>query len=337
VKKLRKILWPFSVPYDGVTRLRNYFFNTKIFDSQEYDFPVIGIGNLSVGGTGKSPMTEYVLNLLKDTHKLATLSRGYGRVTKGYYDVTPDSLASEVGDEPLQFARKFKAVQVAVCESRVEGVLNLRSKSIKPEVIVLDDVFQHRKVKPGLLIMLTAYNDLFYKDLILPAGNLRESRAGADRADIIVVTKCPEELSLDQQQQIKHRIKAYSEAPVFFAAIAYDSLRRESGVVSFNTLLEKEVAVVTGIAKPKPFLDYLNQKEVKYTHIEFGDHHNFTDAELADLDQQNIIITTEKDYVRLRGKLKKAALYYIPISFKLLYEQADFDEKIKDFVKSKEV
>ena len=336
MKQLRKILWPFSVPYDGVTRLRNYFFDTNIFDSQEYDFPLIGIGNLSVGGTGKSPMTEYVLKLLKDTHKLATLSRGYGRSTKGYYDVKPDSLASEVGDEPLQFARKFKDVQVAVCESRVEGVSILRKKNIQPEVVVLDDVFQHRKVSPGLLIMLTAYNDLFYKDLILPAGNLRESRGGAERADIIVVTKCPENLSVDQQKQIEQKIKTYSDAPVFFAAIAYGSLQGESGAVTFNSLIKEEVAVVTGIAKPKPFLDYLNQKGVRYKHFEFGDHHNFADAELADLDRQKIIITTEKDYVRLRGKLEKAALYYIPISFKLLNKQTDFDNRIKGFVKSKE-
>ena len=334
MKKLRKILWPFSVPYDGVTRLRNYFFDTTVFDSQEYDFPVIGIGNLSVGGTGKSPMTEYVLNLLNDSHQLATLSRGYGRSTKGFYEVTPDSPAAEVGDEPLQFARKFEDVHVAVCENRVEGIAKLRDKRPRPEVVVLDDVFQHRNVNPGLLILLTAYSDLFYDDLILPAGNLRESRVGAARADLIVVTKCPVDLSLEEQMHIEMRIKKYSQAPVYFAAIAYGSLRGASGLVRFDHLIQEKPTVVTGIAKPQPFLEYLSQKGLMFNHLEYGDHHNFTDAELAYFDQQKTIITTEKDYMRLHGNLKKAALYYIPISFKLLKNQTGFDNQIKDFVKS---
>ena len=201
MRTLRKILWPFAVPYDGVTRVRNYLFDKQIFESRSYDFPVIGIGNLSVGGTGKTPMTEYVLNLLRNKHTLATLSRGYGRTTSGYRDVTSDSKAVEVGDEPLQFAMKFPEVHVAVCERRVAGIDKLRLKKPEPEVVILDDVFQHRKVKPGFLIMLTAFNDLFYEDLVLPAGNLRESRSGAERAHAIIVTKCPADLSLEAQKE----------------------------------------------------------------------------------------------------------------------------------------
>jgi len=334
VRTLRKILWPIAVPYDGVTRVRNYLFDKQIFESRSYDFPVVGIGNLSVGGTGKTPMTEYVLNLLRNKFTLATLSRGYGRTTSGYRDVTSDSKAVEVGDEPLQFAMKFPKVHVAVCERRLAGIEQLRLKKPKPEVIILDDVFQHRKVKPGFLIMLTAFNDLFYEDLVLPAGNLRESRAGAERAHAIIVTKCPADLSLETQKSIAEKIGAYAEAKVFFSTIAYGELHDGKQKIDWSQLTDQKISVVTGIAKPEPFLAYLTAKGLHYDHIAYGDHHNFSERELAALDKKECIITTEKDYMRLKGKLKKAHLYYLPIAFQFLKDAEVFNESILEFVES---
>ncbi|MEH6408189.1 MAG: tetraacyldisaccharide 4'-kinase, partial [Leeuwenhoekiella sp.] len=181
MKHLRKLLFPFSIIYYIVTLARNYFFDRGWLKSKSYDFPVIGIGNLSTGGTGKSPMTEYILRLLKDRYLMATLSRGYGRKTTGFRAVDSKDNADQVGDEPLQFAKKFPDVQIAVNEDRQEGITLLQKKASKPDIIVLDDVFQHRKVTPGFLILLTTYESPFYNDFLLPAGNLRESRKGVNR------------------------------------------------------------------------------------------------------------------------------------------------------------
>ncbi len=337
VKNARKILWPFAIPYDGVTRLRNYLFDQSFFDSYSYDFPVIGIGNLSTGGTGKSPMTEYVVSLLKDTYCTATLSRGYGRDTKGYLEVTPDLQASDTGDEPLQFARKFRDVRVAVCEDRVVGISKLRDSLPQPELIVLDDVYQHRKVKPGLLILLTAFDDLFYNDFVLPAGNLRESRQGADRADCVVVTKCPQNLSIEKQQEIQKKISIYTDATVYFATINYGKPQSKTGVVRWDVFNKKQITVVTGIAKPKPFLKYLDKEYLSYTHLQFADHHNFSDDELKKLDEYPVILTTEKDFVRLNGKLNKAALFYIPITFNFHRNTEEFNRLILNFAQSNSV
>ncbi|MAW96615.1 MULTISPECIES: tetraacyldisaccharide 4'-kinase [unclassified Leeuwenhoekiella] len=331
MKKLRLILWPFAVVYDGITRVRNLCFEKGIFQEQTYDFPVIGVGNLSVGGTGKTPVIEYLVRLLQDHYKIATLSRGYGRKTKGYLDVAPENSAAEVGDEPLQFARKFNRIQVAVCEKRRLGIERLRQKKRAPEVVLLDDVYQHRYVKPGFLIMLTAYTDLFYTDFVLPAGNLRESNSGAARADLVVVTKCPLDLPESDRIKIKERISRYSEAPVYFSSIAYGLPTDATGEVEWQLLKDQKINVVTGIAKPKPFLDYLDQMGLNYEHLEFDDHHTFSSTELELLDGKNKILTTEKDYVRLQGKLKQTQLFYLPIAVQFLSGAADFDKKILKF------
>ena len=333
MKDLRKILWPFSVPYDGVTRVRNYLFEKGIFEQRSYDFPVIGIGNLSVGGTGKTPMTEYVLHLLKEEYRLATLSRGYGRSTKGFLPVTPEAHAGEVGDEPLQFATKFEEVAVAVCEDRQTGIAKLMQQTPKPEIVVLDDVFQHRKVQPGYLIMLTAYTDLFYKDLVLPAGNLREARQGASRAHCIVVTKCPSSLDEREMQAIQTKIGTYSNAPVYFSSIGYGEIQGNPAFTDCSTLRNKKITVVTGIAKPEPFFDFLKGKNLNFQALRFKDHHNFTTKELHALDQHEVILTTEKDYMRLNGKLHKATLLYVPIEMQFLKETERFNNDLLNFVK----
>ena len=191
MKVLRFILFPFAILYDFVTRIRNFFFNTGIFHQTSFKTPVIVVGNLSVGGTGKTPQIEYLIRLLKNNFKTAVLSRGYKRETKGFVLLNENHVAIDVGDEPLQYFQKFKNIDVAVCANRVKGITNL-IKSNTPEVILLDDAFQHRKVKGSFYILLTKFDDLFMDDFLLPMGRLRESREGAKRADVILVTKCPE-------------------------------------------------------------------------------------------------------------------------------------------------
>lgn len=334
MKKFRLLLFPFAGLYYLVTFIRNKCYDKGILSSKLYDIPVLCIGNLSTGGTGKSPMTEYVVRLLKDDYSLATLSRGYGRKTKGYIDVTQDALATQVGDEPLQFAQKFKEIQVAVCESRQQGIDTLLSKSVSPEVIILDDAYQHLKVKAGFYILLTSYNDLYCNDFLLPAGNLREPRHGSHRANAVVVTKCPEDLSIDNQQKIAQQLKLVKNQSLYFTKIVYDKmLHSKDRMVSIDALQEKKITVVTGIAKPAPFLTYLKDQDVIFEHKSYPDHHNFTDREVIELNALDCIITTEKDYVRLQLLITNAELYYIPIRIDFISNKNKFDLAVTQFVK----
>ena len=333
MKKLRLLLFPFAGLYYLVTYVRNKFFDNGILSFKTYETPVICIGNLSTGGTGKSPMTEYVIRLLKKDYKVATLSRGYGRTTKGYLDVVQDAIASQVGDEPLQFAQKFNDVRVAVCENRQLGIATLLKKTNAPGVIILDDAFQHRKVKAGFYILLTSYDDLYSDDFLLPAGNLREPRHGSFRANSIVVTKCPENLSSQDQQEIEKKLKLADHQSLYFAKIKYNEmLHSKNGMISLDAIKDKKVTVVTGIANPRPFLNYLTDKNVAYKHKSYPDHHNFTDKEIIELDALDFIITTEKDYVRLQRLLTKVVLYYIPIEVDFISKKGMFDVAIKKFM-----
>src|SRR5690606_12215617 len=216
MKLLRKILFPFSLLYGGITAQRNWFYDIGLLISKAYDFPVICVGNLSTGGTGKSPMIEFLISFLKDEHKIAVLSRGYKRKTTGFREVLKTSMVEEVGDEPLQFKQKFPEVTVAVCEDRQTGIEKLQKTA---EVILLDDAFQHRKVKASLNILLTSFDKLYSNDCMLPAGNLREPKFGAKRADIIVVTKCPENIENTKMEAIKRRLKPKPHQEIYFSKI----------------------------------------------------------------------------------------------------------------------
>lgn len=336
MKSLRKILWPFAVIYDGVTRIRNIMYDHDMLASQAYDFPVLGVGNLSVGGTGKTPMTEYIIRLCRGQKKVGVLSRGYGRKTSGYKNVTSQSNASEVGDEPLQFARKFQNVIVAVDEDRRHGIQKMQNLTPNPTLIILDDVYQHRAVRPGFLILLSSYEDLFYTDFVLPAGNLRESRLGAHRANCIVITKVPKDIDVATRNEISARVKEYSDAPVFFSSITYSNQIYSSNTIQdLNYLKGKNPVLVTGIANPNPLIKYLNEQQLAYKHIAFKDHHNFTPAELTKLDGYEYILTTEKDYMRLANKMTKAQVYYLPIAIDFVEKKDDFDNLITQFINTK--
>ncbi|TRO65573.1 tetraacyldisaccharide 4'-kinase [Christiangramia sabulilitoris] len=333
----RKLLYPFSLIYHGVTRVRNKLYDNNILKFRSYDLPVIAVGNLNMGGTGKSPMIEFLLRILNEHLKVATLSRGYKRESKGFQLVAESDSVSKSGDEPLQFKNKYPDVIVAVDADRQEGIRELLK--FKPDVILLDDAFQHRKVKAGFYILLTAYGDLFVDDLILPAGNLRESSSGARRADVIIVTKCPNDLSEAEQKKICNRLKPESHQAVFFSSIKYsDNVISKVGERSLEGLKSRDFVLVTGIANPAPLLEFLKSKNFQPKHYKFSDHHNFSKSELEQLQQEPAILTTEKDYMRLRDKIPAEKLYYLPIEVEFLERgEKQFTEKIKLYVNKKEV
>lgn len=342
MKLLRFLLFPLAVLYDVVTTVRNWFFNIGVFKSRSFDIPVIAVGNLSVGGTGKSPQIEYLIRLLKDNYKIAVLSRGYKRKTEGFQIVNDQHTAEDVGDEPLQFYKKFKEyVTVAVDSDRTNGIQQLLQRDNPPEVVLLDDAYQHRKVTASSYILLTKYNDLYVDDFVLPTGNLRESRRGAKRASVIVVTKCPENLSKSEQEKIVRKINPKSYQKVFFTTIAYDEDLKGTEELAISDLKDKEVLLVTGIANPKPLLNFLKEKEIGFKHLNFPDHHNFTQQDILNIkkafkelsSQQKIILTTEKDYMRLEGKVD--GLNYISIKNDFLNEEQVFNSLVLEEIKKK--
>ncbi|HSD08240.1 tetraacyldisaccharide 4'-kinase [Flavobacterium sp.] len=331
---LRKILFPFAILYGFITSIRNFLFDKGILKSYSFDLPIIAVGNLSVGGTGKTPQIEYLIRLLSDKYKVATLSRGYKRQSEGFILANENSDALELGDEPFQFYQKFKNILVAVDANRKNGIEQLLSNSNKPEVILLDDAFQHRKVKAGFYIMLTSYGDLYINDFMLPTGNLRESRSGAQRADIVIVTKCPANLSLDDQIAIKETLNLSSNQSLFFTFIEYDQMiysdKKKINVEEVKTMNK---LLLAGIAKPESFFAHLKNENDEC--LTFPDHHNFSESELIEIKQKatnKIIVTTEKDYVRLKGSILSEELYFLPIKSSFLSAEDSFNKNILNYV-----
>ena len=327
---LRKILFPLAFLYWLITYIRNWLYDKNIFEAVEFDIPIIAVGNLSVGGTGKTPQIEYLIRLLSDKYKVAVLSRGYKRSTEGFILADENATASSIGDEPFQFYSKFPNIQVAVDANRKNGIENLLQLQDKPDVILLDDAYQHRKVKAGFYILLTAYDDLFCDDYILPFGNLREPSSGKKRADMIIVTKCPNDLSEIAQQKIREKLKVKQQ--VFFTTIQYDDYVFGNEIQLLVSEIQSESKVlVAGIAKPKLFFDFLKNDHDET--LVFPDHHHFSkqDCEqiLAKANGRKII-TTEKDFVRLNGLLPKEQLFYLPI--KSTFLNTNIDKTIEDYV-----
>lgn len=336
MKFIRILLFPVVPIYYLVTWIRNKCFDLGWLSSKSYALPIISVGNLSTGGTGKSPTIEYLVRLLQDNHKLATLSRGYKRESQGFHIANDKSNAKQLGDEPYQFFRKFNDLIVAVDANRQNGIANLIDLK-NPDVILLDDAFQHRKVKPGFSILLTSYHNLYSKDIVLPTGNLREPRSGASRADIIVVTKCPKGISNAEKASIISELKPRTKQQVFFSSIEYsNTVYSSSGERELNILNNTKFTLVTGIANPKPLLDFLDEQGLDYEHLAFDDHHQFSATEINMLKEKPLILTTEKDYVRLEGQFEsseRTQLFYLPIVFKM-DDQEQFDTTIKTYVQS---
>lgn len=331
---VRIILFPFAVLYGAITSIRNFLFDKGILKSYTFNISIIAVGNLSVGGTGKTPQIEYLIRLLSPKYKIATLSRGYKRQSEGFVLADSTSNAEILGDEPFQFYTKFNNIQVAVDANRKNGIEQLLSQTEKPDIILLDDAFQHRKVKAGFYILLTSYGDLYSDDFMLPTGNLRESRSGAKRANVIIVTKCPMTLSLDEQDKIKIKLKLEPNQELYFSYIDYDDfVYSDDKKLKVSEIKIVDKLLLAGIAKPNPFFAYLQSENDEK--LVFPDHHHFTESDIKAIENKSRnkkIITTEKDFVRLKGSIPKERLFYLPMRSAFLSAGDNFDKIITNYV-----
>jgi tetraacyldisaccharide 4'-kinase len=346
LKSFRILLFPFALLYGLVVWIRNHMYDRKLLRSSTFGLPLICVGNLSVGGTGKSPMVEYLVRRLKDRFKVATLSRGYKRKTKGYALATKHTTAIDIGDEPMQFHRKFPDIPVAVGEERIVAIPQLLHDRSETEVVILDDAFQHRSIRAGLNILLTDCNNLFTRDFFLPTGDLRDERRSYERAQVIVVTKCKPDLSVEESALIIKEINPFFHQKVFFTTFAY-GIPYHITNYSTKPLDEKtEVLLVTGIANPRSLKSYLETCIDTYYMINYSDHHIFSIEDWGDIKKrfdrmeagEKIILTTEKDAMRLLKFEKELAtlpFYVLPIGHHFLFDEGTmFDDIVIKFIEN---
>jgi len=330
---MRYLLFPLSFVYGSITAIRNLLFDYGIFKSKTYNIPIICIGNLSVGGTGKTPHTQYLINLLQNNYKVAILSRGYGRKTYTLQYVESTSNASEIGDEPLQLKQNNPDCLVVVEKNRNKGVKYILKDFPETEVILLDDGYQHRWIKAGFNILITPYSSPYYKDSLMPVGNLRESKKGAERANAIVFSKTPENINPTLKKGMLERLHLFAHQKAYFSCINYGTWQCISTNEEFTPDEHQSITLVSGIANPKPLVDYLQNAGHKVKHLKFADHHNYTPNDIAnilrkynkDSSAKKLILTTEKDATKLRVFEKDfdtANVYYLPI-------EIDFEDKEK--------
>ena len=343
------IFYPFSILYGCLLHLRNKLYDWNIFKSAHFDFPIISVGNLSLGGTGKTPHTEYLIRLLQNDFKISTLSRGYKRKTKGFYLADQNTSVTEIGDEPLQYKIKFKKINVAVDEKRVHGVKQIKIKCPETNLIILDDAYQHRAISPGLNILITEYNNLYVNDTVIPAGRLREWKKGSERANIIIVSKTKSDLSQSEKNNLITKLNPKPHQKVFFSYIRYGKIlpfttAAKTTTKKINT--DASVLLITGIAKPTPLLNYLKKEYHTINHIQFTDHHNYTQNDVTriinDFDSlkgnNKLIISTEKDIMRLSlpeitNKIQHIPIFYIPIEICFHgNDKKEFDKEIMEYV-----
>jgi tetraacyldisaccharide 4'-kinase len=355
MKLLKMLAFPVSMLYGIITWLRNKLYDAGIFRSASFDVPVICVGNLSVGGTGKTPHIEYLIKLLEEKRTIATLSRGYGRSSSGFMEITETSTAREAGDEPLQFKMKFgNRIIVAVDKKRVHGIKKLMALHPGINTILLDDAFQHRSVSPSLNILLTDYNNIYLNDHMLPTGTLREFRSGARRADIIIVTKTPANLSPIEKRRLVKEISPKPYQQVYFSYITYGepvALNAENSPAPFLPAKTLDIVLLTGIANPAQLEDHLSGKVKSIVPVHFPDHHEYSAGDLEKLrkifdnfaGENKIILTTEKDAMRLKrpeimDKLASLPVFYIPIAVKFHDKDEEaFDKQIHDHVRANPV
>jgi tetraacyldisaccharide 4'-kinase len=346
---LKMLLYPFMVIYRVLVLIRNLMFDLKIKKEHEFDIPIISVGNITVGGTGKTPHAEYILALLKKKFHVAYLSRGYKRKSRGYILSDAQSTLKDIGDEPLQIKLKFPELPVAVCEKRVKGIHRLmKEPGLNIDAIVLDDAFQHRSVKPNINILLVDYNNPISEDSMLPMGRLREPETAKYRANVIIYTKCPSSLPPIEQRIIKKNLNIRPYQDLYFTTIVYGEITPVvKGLKLFeNDLSKYTILLVTGIANPQPLVDHITPKVGHIEHRKYSDHYNYTEKDLYEVYNQfskieandKLILTTEKDMVRFISAQKKPDhllenLYYIPIEIQFLDKSQElFNKKILNYV-----
>jgi len=346
LKSFRYLLLPITWLYGAIIWLRNKLFDKNILKSASFNFPIICVGNLATGGTGKTPMTEYLIRLLKADFKTATLSRGYKRKTVGFAIANEETSALEIGDEPMQFHQKFPDVTVAVGEERMVAIPQLLQQRPETEVIILDDAFQHRQVKAGLNIILTDYSNLYTRDFILPAGDLRDVRSSSKRADIIIVTKCRADMDEAEKKKIIKEIDPLPNQSVYFTTIVYSKPYHLFTKEIIDIEHDHGILLICGIANPRPIKEHLVKHADSYDMLRFADHHIFDSSDLKEIKQQfdkisqekKVILTTEKDAVRLQKfeqELSNFPIYVIPIEHQFLFNEAlQFNNTITGFIKN---
>ena len=347
---LRFLLYPFSLLYGIAVFVRNMLFDFHILKSRQFNLPVISVGNITVGGTGKTPHVEYLVKLLKDDFKIAVLSRGYKRKTKGFVIADDKPNPEDIGDEPAQIKLKYPDIEVAVNADRVEGIEKLKDR--KNELIILDDAYQHRYVKPGLSILLIDYNRKIDEDFLLPFGNLRENAREIRRADIILITKTPPTLKPINRRIILERIKPYPYQETYFTSFAYGKLTpvfNQKNMIPedyYNSHEIYTILLVTGIAYSKPIVDYLKGYSLDIKHLKFTDHTEYNASKLKKItntyksinNDKKIIITTEKDAIKLRENKEMEEsltrnIFYLPIEVKIIEKEEEFNEQITQYVR----
>ncbi|MBD0332356.1 MAG: tetraacyldisaccharide 4'-kinase [Chitinophagaceae bacterium] len=346
LKSFRILLLPFALIVGFFIWLRNWFYDVNVFKSASFGLPIICVGNLSVGGTGKSPMVEYLVLHLKNRFKVATVSRGYKRKTTGYALATAGTTALDIGDEPMLFYRKFHDVPVAVGEERLVAIPQLLHDRPDVQAIILDDAFQHRAIDAGLNILLTDYGNLFTRDFFLPTGDLRDLKKNYRRAHIIVVSKCNPDLTEKERKEIISEIKPLPHQKIFFTTIIYGAPYHitQNRITFINE--QTEALLVTGIANPKPLKKYLEEHIHAYYMMHFGDHHIFTIDELQEIESRfmnmqapnKIILTTEKDAMRLmkfENEIRDLPFFVLPIEHKFLFNQShEFNSMVIKFIEN---
>jgi tetraacyldisaccharide 4'-kinase len=332
LRSFRLFLFPLAIVYGWILLFRNWLYEKNIIGGVSFNLPVICVGNLSVGGTGKSPMVDFLVSFLKNEYPIATLSRGYKRRTSGYVLANENSTAIEIGDEPMQFHLSHPDIAVSVGEKRIEAIPQLLFDKPETKVVILDDAFQHREIIAGYNIVLTDYSNLYTRDYFLPTGDLRDQKESAKRADIIVVTKCPPSLSQQERYQIMNEINPLPNQHVFFTSIKYETPYHIVSKEKKSLSKDAEVLLVCGIANPQPLTDYIHEATKTYDALFYSDHHIYTIDNLFEIqerfggiaDSQKIIVTTEKDAVRLikfKEKLVDLPFYVLPISVSFLFGQ----------------
>ena len=350
--KINKWLLPLSWCYGVGVKLRNLLFETGLLKSRSFQVPVISVGNITVGGTGKTPHVEYLAGVLKDLFKVAVLSRGYKRDSKGFIIADADTPMHRIGDEPYQMKHKFPGVTIAVDKNRCHGIDSLIENDSKLDVVLLDDAFQHRYVKPGINILLVDYHRLIIYDTLLPAGRLREPLQGKDRADIVIVTKCPKELKPMEYRVITKAMSLYPYQRLYFSTLEYDSLRamypdaQHAKTRQLTDMKDCHTLLLTGIGSPKQLEHDLAPVIDNITPLAFADHHQFRkkDIQLINetfnaLPSPRCIITTEKDMTRLKdaeglSEEVKKNLYVLPVRVKFMQDQEElFNQQIIGYVR----
>ncbi len=314
MKMLTQLLLPLAQIYGGITALRNLFFDWGILKSSLIKVPSIGVGNLSVGGTGKSVLIDYLIYFFKEENNVMVISRGYKRKTKGVIVASENCTVDTIGDEPYQFFKKHKQINIVVSEKRKLGLKKINQLSIQPDILLLDDIMQHRYIRPQKMILTTTYKKPYFNDFLIPQGSLRENKSGIKRAQIIVVTKCPLDLSVFEQEKIKNKIKPLPYQYVFFSKIEYSKKIINNKNEKFLKSLKTKFLLITGVANPKPLIEFLEEEKFKFEHLKFSNHHQYCLVEIEKIKVKNkLILTTEKDFWKLEPYFNSNILYYLPI------------------------